>query len=73
MSVDVQASPGLARRQAKHWYQEAGDGGEHAAVTVDGVEPSPAGQVGQDVAWGDDSTPPVDPNQPSPGAPPPSS
>jgi len=66
MSVDVQASPGLAPRQAKHWYQEVGDGGEHAAVTVDQVAPSAAGQAEQDVAWGSvgslgGSTPPVVP------------
>jgi cytochrome P450 len=61
MSVNVQASPGLAKQQAKHWYQEVGDGGEHAAVTVDQVAASPAGQADQDAAWGDGSTPPVVP------------
>jgi len=60
-SVDAQPNKGLAKRQAKHWYQEVGDGGEHAAVTVDQVEPSAAGQAEQDVTWGNGSTPPVVP------------
>jgi cytochrome P450 len=65
-SVEVQPSKGLAKRQAKHWYQERGDGGQHAAVTIDHVESSPAGQAEQDVSWGSAGssggvTPPVVP------------
>jgi cytochrome P450 len=60
-SVDVQPNPGLAKRQAKHWFQEVGDGGAEAAVSPDGVAPSPAGPADADVAWCDGATPPVVP------------
>lgn len=60
-SVDTHVSPGLAKRQAKHWFQEFGDGGASAAVTPDQVEASPAGPADADVAWGDGATPAVVP------------
>jgi cytochrome P450 len=64
-SVEVQrsngGSRGIAARRAKHWFEEVGDGGTTPAVTVDGVEPSPAGPADLDSAWGTGATPPVVP------------
>lgn len=60
-SAEVQTNKGIAARRAKHWFQELGEGGVNAAVTVDGVEPSPAGQADPAGDWGDNSTPPVVP------------